>query len=42
MLTPLDYLELDLRDFENCDPNTKKLAAFCNELLEAVKFTLSK
>lgn len=42
MMSPLERLEINLRDFESCDPATKKLAAFCNELLEAIKFTVSK
>lgn len=42
MLMPLEQLELNLREFEDCDPKIKKLAAFCNEFLEAVRFTLDK
>ena len=37
-----DDLELNLREFEDCDPKIKKLAAFCNELSEIIKITISK
>ena len=42
MNTPIEALEINLRDFENADENVKQLATFCDELLRAIKFTLSK
>lgn len=41
MIMPLDALHIDLSDFENADEKTKQLAAFCAELLEAIKYTIS-
>lgn len=35
-------MELDLREFEECDSKIKKLAAFCNELAQIIKITLNK
>lgn len=35
-------LELNLREFDDCDPKIKKLAAFCNELSQIIKITMSK
>lgn len=41
MLTPLDTLNVDLADFENCDESVQELAAFCAQLLEALRFMLN-
>lgn len=37
-----DDLELNLREFDDCDPKIKKLAAFCNELSQIIKITVCK
>lgn len=39
MKRAIDALELNLRDFETADEKTKQLAAFCAELLTALKYT---
>jgi hypothetical protein len=41
MLSPLSRLEISLEEFENSSEDIKKLAAFCAEFLEAVKFSLN-
>lgn len=40
MLSPLKNIEFNAEDFENSSEDIKKLAAFCAEFLEAVKFFL--
>lgn len=36
----LQALELDLRNFEDCDEKIKQLAGFCAELLDVLKHAL--
>ena len=40
MLTPLDTLKIDLTEFEACEEPVQELAAFCAQLLEALRFML--
>ena len=41
MAMPLENLEIDLTEYEDADVKVKQLAAFCGELLEAIKYTIS-
>lgn len=42
MKSPILKLEFTAEDFEHSSADIKKLATFCAEFLEAVKFSLSK
>jgi hypothetical protein len=39
MLSPIQRLEFNLEEFKNSSEDIKKLAAFCAELLDAIKFS---
>ncbi len=40
MISPLENLHFSPEDFKNSSEDIKKLAAFCAEFLEAVKFSV--